>query len=171
MQHYITQLIEDLQEIVQKINPSGTTEEETIHDDESFSRHIEDVENYLHGEQIPISQITGIEQEQLPPPERLSEKQQANLAVELDSFLQQHHFALEFPQNYPIPLRYSFIRDFWTEKHPLMKFGTSHIEFCDYDPENCPFPGYCKNCDDFEPDDEDFDMTKYKKMGPGDLPF
>ncbi len=170
MQRYITQLIEDLHEIVQKVNPSGKViEEETIHDDDSFARHIEDVENYLQGEQIPISQITGIEQELLPPPERLSEHQQRQLSLELEDFLKPHHFVLEFPQNYPFHLRYSFIRNFWTEKHPLMKFGTSHIEFCNYEPENCPFPGYCTNCEDFKL--EDLDMTKFKKNNPGELPF
>jgi len=48
MQRYIEQLIEDLHAIAHKANASGKTEEEPVHDKESFLKHIEDVENYLH---------------------------------------------------------------------------------------------------------------------------
>lgn len=171
MQKYITQLIEDLHQIAKEVNPSGNTEDEPIHDDESFFRHISDVENYLHGEQIPVSEITGILHEQLPPPENLSEKQQAQLTVELECFLEYFHFVLDFPQNYPNHLRYPFIRKFWTEKHTVMQFGNSHIEFCNYEKENCPFLGYCSTCDDFNLDNEDSDNTKFVDTDAKDLPF
>ena len=171
MQRYINQLIEELHEIAHKVNPTGSFKEETVHDDESFFKHIEDVENYLHGEPLPVSQITGIEHEQLPPPDRLNEKQQTLLAVELENFLSHFHFALDFPANYPIHLRYSFIKNFWTEKHAAMKFGTSHIEFCYYEKEECPFPGYCTTCDEFENDIENPDIEKYNENDENELPF
>ena len=171
MQRYLTQLIEDLHEIAQRVNPSGNTDEETVHDQESFFKHIEDVENYLHGELVPISKITGILPEQLPPPEKLNENQLAQLAMELEKFLAHFHFALDFPGNYPGHLRYPFIRNFWNEEHSPMQLGTSHIEFCYYDKADCPFPGYCTTCDEFEIDEENPDMDKFNNQNEDELPF
>jgi len=144
MQRYINQLIEDLHEIAQIKNQAANTETDT--DDEALLKHFEDVENYLHGEEVPISEITGILPEQLPPPEMLDDTQQAQLSVEIENFLEHYNFALDFPHNYPNHLRYPFIRNFWTEKHIPMQGGTSHIEFCEYDETNCPFRGYCNSC-------------------------
>lgn len=171
MQQYIKQLIDDLHEIAQKANPSGKTEEEPVHDNETFFKHIEDVENYLHGEQLPISEITEILPEQLPPPGKLNESQLAQLSVELENFLAHFHFALDFPQNYPNHLRYPFIKNFWTEKHTHMKFGTSHIEFCNYEKENCPFPDYCHTCDEYRIEGEGFGMDKFEGLNENELPY
>ena len=171
MQRYINQLIEDLHEIAQKASLSGKTAEEAVSDDESFLKHIEDVENYLHGDQLPISEITGILSEQLPPPETLNESQKEQLSVELENFLAHFHFSLDFPQNYPKHLRYPFIKNFWSEKHSPMRSGTSHIEFCEYDEANCPFPGYCNSCSEFEIEDKDLDMDKFKGLDDNELPF
>lgn len=171
MQRYIDQLIEDLHEIIQEINPPGKIKEEPIAGEESFIRHLEDVENYLHGKQLPISEITGIIPEQLPPTEKLNEQQQAQLSVELEKFLGHFHFSLDFPFNYPYYLRYPFIKNFWTEKHSALQSGTSHIEFCDYDKENCPFESYCNTCNEFDSDDENPDMDKFKGLSEDELPF
>lgn len=171
MQRYIDQLTEDLHDIIQKINPSVDVQEEPIHDEEAFFRQIEDIENYLHGKQLPISEITGILPEQLPPAERLNKKQQAQLSVELEKFLAHFHFSLDFPMNYPHNLRYTFIKNFWTEEHSLMQQGTSHIEFCDYDKENCPFEDYCNTCNEFNIEDEDTDMSKFDGLSDDEFPF
>jgi len=171
MQHYIDQLIEDLHEILREMNPPGKTQEDPILEEESFIKHIEDVENYLHGKELPISEITGIIPEQLPPAEKLSEQQKTQLSVELEKFLAYFHFSLDFPFNYPYYLRYPFIKNFWAEKHSAMQSGTSHIEFCDYDKDNCPFTTYCNTCDEFSADDEDPDIDKFKGLGDDELPF
>ena len=104
------------------------------------------VEKYLYGDPEEISTITRIGCELLPPPEKLTTDQQELLASKLENLLQLFHFYLDFPQNYPVHLRYPFIRNFWNEKHVSLSFGESHIEFCDFEEENCPFPGYCKTC-------------------------
>ena len=171
MQRYITQLIEDLHEIAQITHPSGKTAEETVHDDKTFLKHLEDIENYLHGEELPISEITGILPEQLPPPGKLNKSQQAQLSVELESFLAYFHFVLDFPQNYPSHSCYPFIKKFWTEKHSPMRIGFSYIEFCEYDKANCPFPGYCTTCDEFEIEDKHLDMGKFEGLNESEHPF
>ncbi|MGE4590103.1 MAG: hypothetical protein AB7E34_11110 [Acidaminococcaceae bacterium] len=160
MQRYINQLIEDLHEIAQIKNQTANTEPDR--DDEALLKHFQDIENYLHGEEVPISEITGILPEQLPPPEMLNESQQAQLSVELENFLENYTFALDFPHNYPNHLRYPFIRNFWTEKHIPMQCGTSHIEFCEYDETNCPFQGYCNSCNQIDIEDNYLDSYSFE---------
>jgi hypothetical protein len=148
MQHYIKQLIEDLHRATRDLQPphgpwkvpeAGPASELELKD-------MAYVEKYIYGEKEPIAQITGIGQEQLPAPEKLDKEQQALLATELENFMQYFYFRLDFPANYPPHLRYPFIRKFWGEEHVVLSFGENHIEFCDYEDEACPFPGYCSIC-------------------------
>jgi len=157
MEKYLEQLFADLNKASQKHTPphdiwlsSGADPDNEIElDDMSF------VEEYIYGEKMPISEITGMCQEQLPPPDILNEEQQAMLSVKLEEFLTFFNFKLEFPQNFPNHQRYTFIRRFWGTEHVPVSFGTSHIEFCSYDEENCPFPGYCNTCSEFNVELED----------------
>jgi len=133
MERYIEQLINDLHQATWKIRPPHELweESEANHDDELELEDMSYVEKYMYGDQEPISGITGIEIEKLPPAEKLSEKQQALLATELEKLLQYFHFTLDFPENYPSHLRYPFILKFWEEEHVALSFGENHIEFCD----------------------------------------
>jgi len=148
MQHYLEQLIDDLHKATWGMKPPLKIWEdsEADPDDELELDDMSQVEKYLYGDAKPISGITGIVQEQLPPVEKLNKEQLALLAVELEKLLQYFHFYLDFPKDYPAHLRYAFIRKFWEEKHVALSFGENHIEFCDYDEANCPFPGYCYTC-------------------------
>ena len=148
MQRYIKQLIEDIQKATPDIDPAIEFKDNSVHDDETFFKHIENVEKFLYDEGEYISTITGIDFNLLPPPEKLTTAQKEILATELEKLLEYFHFELDFPVNYPVPLRYPFIKKFWEEKHAALSFGTSHIEFCSYEEENCPFPGYCKTCEE-----------------------
>jgi hypothetical protein len=148
MQHYISQLINDIRQATWNLQPPHSLWEESEADPDN-ELELEDmsfIEQYVEGERQPISQITGISSEQLPPPDKLNIEQCALLASELEKLLEYFHFRLDFPMGYPYELRYKFIRDFWVEEHVLLSFGENHIEFCDYNEENCPFPGYCNTC-------------------------
>ena len=60
-------------------------------------------------------------------------------------------------------LRYPFLYGLWDEEHVPLSFGENHIEFCSYEPENCPFPGYCSICNEINAQmkfDEDHDSGK-----------
>lgn len=174
MDRYIELLIEELNKISLKMNSSNETVLESADEDESFLKHIENVENYLYGDKIPVSSITGILFEQLPPPERLNKRQQKILAAELEKFLLYFHFELDFPRKYPLHLRYPFIRNFWNEKHVALSFGSSHVEFCSYEKENCPFPGYCNICDEVEEqmkDDKKQNNKNKDEFNLDELPF
>jgi hypothetical protein len=150
MQRYIEQLIDDLHKATWRIKPPHKLWGESDADPTN-ELELEDmsyVEKYIYGDALPISEITGIAREQLPPVEKLNQDQQALLADELEKLLQIFHFHLDFPQGYPNHLRYPFIRDFWSEEQIPLSFGENHIEFCNYDEENCPFRGYCQTCNE-----------------------
>ncbi len=148
MNNYISQLIQDIHKASWNVTPphelwldtQADPDNEVELDDMVFA------EKYLYGKEIPVEEITGILREQLPAPDLLNEEQRTLLATELEKLLDIFHFVLDFPDSFPMHLRYSFIRDFWAESHVPLSFGDNHIEFCEMDEEDCPFPGYCDTC-------------------------
>ena len=148
MERYIEQLIDDIHKATWNIRPpheiwplsKADPDNELELEDMAFA------EKNLYGKEKRISKITGIDFELLPPTSKLTSQQQARLAIELEKLLQIFHFTLDFPENYPADLRYPFILKIWNEKHVPLSFGDSHIEFCDMNEDECPFPGYCTTC-------------------------
>lgn len=163
MERYIEQLISDIRATALQVAPSRSTGEHagTTSNDAENPETIQDIEKYFEGEEEPIASMTGIATEALPPPDKLTLDQQALLASELEDLLLCFNLYLDFPNNYPIHLRYGFICTIWTESHLHLKVGNTHIEFCDYNEENCPFPGYCTICSDWS-SMRNFDTTHAK---------
>ncbi len=152
MNNYISQLIEDLHNASWNVSPPHELWLDTKADPDN-EVELEDMvfaEKYIYGKELPVEEITGISREQLPSPDLLNEQQQTLLATELEKLLEIFHFVLDFPTRFPIYLHYSFIRNFWAESHVPLSFGENHIEFCDMDEEDCPFPGYCDTCKEVE---------------------
>lgn len=148
MQRYLEQLIGDIHQATWNMKPPHElwADSEADPDDELELEDMSYVEKCMYGDEAPISEITGIDHEQLPSVEKLTQEQQAILAEELEKLLHFFHFHLDFPENYPAHLRYPFILKFWEGKQVALSFGENHIELCDYEEENCPFPGYCNTC-------------------------
>lgn len=156
MEQYLAQLMEDLQKATSNLKTMN---------DENEPVDFSQVEKFENGITSPISEITGFDQEQFPPGEKLSQHQQALLAEKLEELLEHFHFKLDFPDNYPAHLRYPFIRELWSEEQVAVTDGTIHIEFCEYDEDHCPFPGYCNTCK------EAFEYVNYyKKRFSEDFP-
>jgi hypothetical protein len=178
MQRYIEQLIEDIQKATWKIKPPHDLWDHADLDSELELEDMSYVEKYIYGDSEPISDITGIDVSQLPPPEKLTVEQQALLAGKLEDLLKYFNFCLEFPQGLPDHLKYTFIKKFWAEEQVAVSCGTSHIEFCDYNEGNCPFRGYCNTCkeviEQFKHDEEIEKKYRESGIGMGDdieLPF
>jgi len=163
MQRYIEQLIEDLHQATWGLKPPHPIWEESQADPDNECEldDISYIEEFVEGEEIPVSSITGIDLNLLPPEEQLTDEQKTLLSIKLETLLEYFHFHLEFPESYPHHLRYHYIRKFWTEKQVALSFGTCHIEFCEYDETQCPFPGYCKTC--YEVDQQ----MKHDEQKPG----
>lgn len=149
MLRYVEQLVEDIRIIAQKQNRlkdirylNSLMETDTFDFDEL---------NFLNSnEKRTLGEITSLHTENLPSTDKLTNNQKALLSVELEIMLNQYNFSLEFPNKYPSHLRYSYIRDLWKEKHTYSSNGCVHIEFCEYNKRDCPFPGYCRLCDEYE---------------------
>lgn len=174
MENYIKQLIGDIREASRMINATHDVWYDDVwdddeDDDEDDAMDFSDVENYLYGEEQPISYITGIDADLLPPPEMLSVQQKADVARELEDLLETRNFVLDFPKTFPYELRYPFIRKFWSEKHIEMLSGTTYIEFCHYDTKQCPYPGYCQ-CLELD-DTDDTDGGDHTPKDDDTLPF
>ena len=167
MERYLEQLIGDIRNATWKVTPPHPIWQESGADPDN-ELELEDmsyVEQYVYGDELPISKITGIDEELLPPADQLSDPQQALLATELENLLNVFHFFTDFPLDYPANLRYSFLKKLWGESHVPLSFGENHIEFCDYEEDKCPFPGYCKSCAEFKQQmkaDEEFEKRNGK---------
>jgi len=132
------------------------------------------VEQYIYGEPKPIyANLPVLPNEKLPDSEMLSKNQRAVLAVELCNLLAFHHFHLDFPDNFPLDMQYPIIRKHWVESHVEVSFGTVHIDLCDFDIDNCPFPGYCNICEEndrqFEIDNRGAQEDQAVDFEEGDL--
>ena len=151
MEYYLEQLIYDIRQTTNDLNPDPRIgEEQKAMPDREDDQDESYIDQYLYGEKEPISKITGIHCDLLPAPERLTPQQQECLAPELEALLDHFHFKLEFPSGFPAHLRYPFIRKFWSEDHVPLSLGYCHIEFCNYGTEDCPFPGYCTICTEID---------------------
>lgn len=150
MEKYINQLVDLIREATNKIKPPHEIWDNADPDYDVELEDLSHVEKFIYGEELPISQITGIDVAMLPPPDKLTYEQQAMLASELEGLLINKHFFLDFPQTFPADRRYPFIRKFWSENHVELSFGENHIEFCSYEKDCCPFPCYCTTCDEVE---------------------
>ena len=155
MEHYLAQLFDDLELIIINKQKSNQIKAISCEEDEDMGfTDFSDVEAYIYGEQIPIETITEIPQRVLPPPHKLTDEQKSGLSIKLEEVLMEFCFGLDFPNKFPHHLRYRFIYKLWKEKHVPLQSGCSHIEFCDYDWENCPFPEYCNLCETDSDDDK-----------------
>ncbi|WP_372776548.1 hypothetical protein [Mangrovibacterium sp.] len=170
MNRYLEQLIDDIRQASWRIQPPHELwlESNVDTDDEDEVEDMAYAEQFLYGEKKPISEITGIEREKLPSPELLRPEHQAVLAQELEKLLELFHFYLDFPEGFPLDMRYSFIRDLWSESHVPLSFGENQIEFCQYEEEDCPFPGYCTVCKEFE---IELESEQAKGAVAGDMDF
>lgn len=144
MERYIEQLIEDMQEAAQHVKPPGTMWQSV---DMSNKGEVEDmafVEQYIYGTPAPLSSIVGITSEKLPPTDRLTEAQAKKLYAAMEKLLKAHRFVPDFPDGLPVTMKYAILRDSWNDEHVAIGAGEVHIEFCEYEPEECPFPErYC----------------------------
>jgi hypothetical protein len=162
MKNYIIQLIDDIHEA--KNHPSHPKLALS-----SFSEYDEDpdivdfsyVEEYLYGKEEKISDIVGIDILLLPEPELLDADDAATLAREMTMLLNRFNFYPDFPENYPLELQYRFLRNLWNDEHVFMTVGETHIDFCEYELESCPFPGYCKSCEEFDIRNPSASSTSY----------
>jgi hypothetical protein len=141
--NYLNQLTEELRE-AKKLAIQKNAEILSDPSEDWFASHIREVENYLYGEQKPLCDIVGISTFQLPPPEQLNPSQKSRLYSEMESLLEAYNFYPDFPENLPAAIKYEVLRKNWENECVHMLAGNCHLEFCNYEPSECPYPEkYC----------------------------
>lgn len=162
MEKYIAQLIEDLlaaQRI--EIEPKNNVIED-------IEAHFADIERYVSGDYDQrISDVIGFYEEQFPPIERLNHTQMKAVADAYEQLLNSYGIALDLPNELPIEKRYQLVISTISREVYIGDSGCITLEFCHYDPTDCPLgEEYCR-CKDLDFDDEMGDINYPEK----DLPF
>jgi len=142
--HYLDQLVGDIEALLQRTPPYQLTEESD--DPVVICSMMED--HVLDGAGARIPEFTGISKEHLPEAALLSDEQLSLLSSGLTNLLEYYNFHLVFPDNLPERERYKAQRTYWDRFYaPLARFDY-YYEFCSYNKEECPFPGFCTFCED-----------------------
>lgn len=148
IQRYIEQVIEDIDHLLEKDPPYKNTNPplDFLEEMELFEDSI------LNNRGMPVVKYSSISKNQLPPAESLSLKQLRDLKEKILDLLQHCNLILEYPEQLPDDSVYHVIRENWeTFILPESDFYIHH-EFCDYDFEACPFPGFCNHCEELNND-------------------
>ncbi len=168
MKKYIKQLVLDMRDAA-SLAPSNPFENDDISREEAINVEMDDADRFKNGLTEKLSDIVGISRLLLPNPDMLNVSQANGLVHEMMNLLNAYNFIPEFPDELPILIQYQALYDIWDDKYVHITTGRVIIEFCDYDEENCPFPGYCKRCEEMYMD-ESFYTTKNILNETRDLP-
>lgn len=76
-----------------------------------------------------LSQVTGLNRNDLPPTHLLSAKQSSYLGKKLESLLWVCNFIITVPTIFNSTQRYSFIREIWNNKYKINKGGLFIVKF------------------------------------------
>lgn len=169
MERYIQQLAEDLRD-AKRFVPKRKPQEEIDEDD--FMEGLYEIDRIIDNrEDSPMHNIFGIDPISFPPANRLTPDQASFIASEILELWEAFNIEAVYPQNFPLDKLYPMLVEKF--KKPFMYFpmGTTGIEFCNYDPDECPFgDDYC-TCKDYVDDweKESLEIEKdLKKRGIDD---
>ena len=141
MQHYIEQLIDDLAEAKKHVPPEPVFSE----DYDEFEKQMLAIET---APDVPAKKLYGISYEELPPPERLTEKQMQQLIEAIADTWAAFNCFIIFPDNVPIKLQYELIREQFAEPIHYMPGWSNNYDFCSGWCPDCEIAEYCTNKDD-----------------------
>ncbi|MBW6536425.1 MAG: hypothetical protein K0B11_15555 [Mariniphaga sp.] len=158
MQNYLVHLISDMRQA------AGRVPQSRIPDGEFDPDYMLELEESAGK---PMSQWFGLEKVAFPPSEKLTVEQLELMATEFEKLWAAYSFEPDFPEGLPAKRRYELLREYLDYPTQHWPGGWQHhFEFCDYEPENCPFGSeFCK-CKDFE--DDEIEM---KPKNKDELPF
>jgi len=149
MKNYLNQLIEDMHNAAKNMPVKPFLE---ISEDEECLRGVMEYEST---EPKPMQEWFGIDKANFPPAEKLTKEELELMVDEILKLWHAYNFDAVLPENLPADIAYKVLVDNFDKPVIWVSEGIIGIEFCDYEPENCPFPEeYCM-CKDFK---RNFDM-------------
>lgn len=146
---YLTQLLDDLR------GRHGIFPEKpnirAFAPDPDFPEEMEGSMIYLYGPQYAMSDLFEISTEAFPPAEMLSPEQAETLVQAILELWASVNLFADLPDGLPLSLAYPQLVRLWgSEPVSVVREGMVHLEFCEYETENCPWPeAYCR-CKHFE---------------------
>jgi hypothetical protein len=149
MQNYVHQLLTDMA-AAQKNLPTDVDYALLYPDHPATAYGLTHLVEYEMSPRHSMDDLFGIKAEQLPPVETLTDAQIEQLNDGILSLWSAFNFHADTKEGVPPRILYKVLRDYWaTEKVQYMSVGMMHIEFCDYNPDKCPWGNdYC-TCKDF----------------------
>lgn len=143
MKRYIEQLIEDLQ-AAKRFAPKQKPQEEMT-SEEVWDELIE-IDRIIDEEpDRPLHNIFGIDPAKFPPPEKLTTEQSQLLATEILELWAAFNIEASYPENFPLDKLYPMLVEKFKKPFLYFPMGITGIEFCHYEPAECPFGDeYCR---------------------------
>lgn len=151
MEQYLNQLLEDLAE-AQNIEISYPDYKALYPDHPAASYGFDHIIGWELAPETPMAKVFGIANEAFPPEDRLTEQQARRLNEAILACWAAHQIFADLPEEVPSQrVVYRELRKAWHHKGiKLIKEGQTHLEFCHYEVESCPWgEDYCR-CNDFE---------------------
>ena len=109
---------------------------------------MEEVEMYTEGEATKtMFEHFGFSFEQFPPIEILDKSNADALTPVILRMWAAFNYSVAFPKETPSEMLYPLLCKQMEEPAMLLNNGIIGIEFCEYDPQTCPFGTYC-DCED-----------------------
>ncbi|MCC6412792.1 MAG: hypothetical protein IT270_14095 [Saprospiraceae bacterium] len=159
MENYLTQLLSDIRAAQR---PEVTTFQ---HESQSLEEHFAEVEAWIAGEledEHVFGWHCGLESVQFPPAEQLTGEQMHDLVHALDRLLFSYNITTDLPEGLPIAKAYQLLVGVLDRHVAIVTSGFVGIEFCDYEPESCPFgEGLCQCLE------SERDFNEWKRLQDG----
>lgn len=138
MQNYINQLLGDLSELISYHQTNMSSESLLVMESESSDDLLEFAKLSIQPD-CSFADILEIQQEQLPPSDKLSDRQISALFDSLNDALIVFQCFLDFPDKISNRKKYTILRSYWNEPQLICNKSVNTIDFCDYDQEHCVY--------------------------------
>ena len=164
MQEYINQLLEDMAAARREVKEEKEQDEVT-----SIEQHFEELEKWLAGEpEYSFSAHCGLQTEQFPPAERLTDKQMGAIYKAYKELLHTWNLHVDIPESFPLARAYPLLISTLDHKVEIVSNGFICIDFCSCDVSSCPLGEHCQ-CKEYQAESDE--MRTHPGEQNDDNPF
>lgn len=147
MDDYILYLINEMR-VASAAGPACPPDVVEFYSWQVAGKIIKAAEKFAHGDTLPLSTMVGIPYHMLPDPRQLTDEHLSALLPEMFALLDAFRCYPEYPGKVPDRLLYKVLRSIWDDEFTFVTDGIEILDLCDFDDENCPFEGYCNQCEE-----------------------
>lgn len=138
METYLTQLLEDLLARHGDFPPQPNIK--ALSPTPDFPEVMIDSMTYLYGPTYTMEELFEVKAEAFPPAESLDDEQITHLTDAILALWESLNLTADYPEEVTKRDLYPQLVRLWDgDPVPVVRSSSVHLEFCDYDPENCPW--------------------------------